>query len=275
MKYDFQYFKKSADFIKERINGFEPEIGLILGSGLNGFSKRIENPIEIYYKDIPGYLVSTAPGHEGKFIFGTVEGRRLMCMSGRFHFYEGYDFEQLVIPVRVMKLCGVKKLILTNAAGAVNTEYNIGDIMIIKDHIKLMGASPLRGPNIDEFGSRFFDVSSMYTPSLRELAKECAEGSGLTVREGVYFFMPGPQFETPAEINAIRILGGDAVGMSTVTESLTAAHLGMPVLAFSVLANMAAGVSEVPLTAEDVIETGERIAPLFEAYIAKIIRRMP
>ncbi|MCQ2553656.1 MAG: purine-nucleoside phosphorylase [Clostridia bacterium] len=275
MQYNFEFFSKIADSIKSRLNGFEPEIGIILGSGLSHFSERIENPIEIKYQDIPDFLVSTAPGHQGKFIFGEVSGRKLMCMSGRFHSYEGYAYEQLTLPIRVMKLCGVKEVILTNAAGAINESYQVGDIMIIKDHIKLNGDSPLKGPNIEEFGERFFDVQDMYSKQLRKIALECAENSSLNFHEGVYFFFTGPQYETPAEIRAARILGGDAAGMSTVTEALTAAHCKMPVLGLSVMTNMAAGVLDIPLTTEEVIETGERIAPMFEAYVADLLRRMP
>lgn len=272
MKYHFtyEYFQKSADYIKEII-GCTPETAVILGSSLGPLADSIEDPVVIDYADIPNFLLSTVRSHAGKLICGTVSGKKIICMSGRFHSYEGYDFEQLVIPIRVFKLLGVKTVILTNAAGAVNKEYSAGDIMLISDHIKLMGHSPLRGPNVEEFGPRFFDVSDMYTASLRKLAKECAEGSGLTVREGVYMFMPGPQFETPAEIRAIRMLGGDAVGMSTVTEALTAAHCGMQVLGLSVMTNMAAGVLDQPLTTTEVTETAHRIAPLFSAYVAKLI----
>ena len=275
MSYDFEFFKKSADYIKSKLNDFEPEIGIILGSGLSHFAEKIENPVEIPYKDIPNFLVSTAPGHEGKMIFGTVAGRRLMCMSGRFHSYEGYAYEQLTAPIRVMKLCGVKEAILTCAAGAINKEYEIGDVMIIKDHIKLNGDSPLKGPNIDEFGPRFFDTQNMYSKELRKIALECAKDSKLNFHEGVYFFFTGPQYETPAEIRAARILGGDAAGMSTVTEALTAAQCGLPILGLSLMTNMAAGVLDVPLTTEDVIETGERVAPLFEEYVTDLLRRLP
>ena len=275
MEYTYEYFKKSAEYIRSVTGGFEPEIGLILGTGLGKFSARIEDPLEIPYKDIPNYLVSTAPGHSGRLIFGMVEGRKVMCMSGRFHTYEGYSFEELAIPVRVMKLLGVKLLVVTNAAGAVNETYRPGDLMIIKDHIKLNGFSPMRGPNVPEFGDRFFDVSDLYTKELREIAKRCGEGSGLTLREGVYFFFPGPQFETPAEVRAARILGGDAVGMSTVTETLTAGHCGMPVLGLSLMTNMAAGVLEQKLSGEEVEETAQRVAPLLEAYFAKVLKALP
>ena len=275
MTYTYEFYKKIADHIKGQVGNFEPEIGIILGSGLGGFSRRIENSIEVLYKDIPDFLVSTAPGHAGKLIFGTVNGKKLVCMSGRFHSYEGYEWQQLALPVRVLKLLGIKTLIVTNAAGAINTGYHVGDVMLIKDHIKLVGESPLKGPNVDEFGPRFFDVSHLYTPELRKIALECAEGSGLDVHEGVYFFMAGPQFETPAEIRAARILGGDAVGMSTITETLTAAQCGLPVLGLSLMTNMAAGVLDVPLSTEDVIETGERVSPLFEEYVTNLLRRLP
>ena len=182
-----------------------------------------------------------------------------------------YDFEQLVIPVRLFKLLGVKATILTNAAGAVNKSYNVGDIMIVSDHIKLNGASPLRGKNLDFFGPRFFDVTDMYTKKLRKIALKCAEGSGLIFREGVYMFFPGPQFETPAEIRAARLLGADAVGMSTVTEALTAAHCSMPLLAFSVMTNMAAGVLDCKLSDEEVGIAAAKITDRFGAYIEKVI----
>ena len=273
MDYTLEYFQKSADYIRS-IVPWRPEVAIVLGSFLGPFTDAIEDPIVIDYADIPNFLVSTVQGHAGKLIFGAVAGRRVVCMSGRFHSYEGYDFEQLVIPVRLFKLLGAKALILTNAAGAVNTEYRPGDIMIVSDHIKLTGASPLRGRNIDAFGPRFFDVSRMYTPELRALARECAEGTGLTLREGVYMFFTGPQFETPAEIRAARILGADAVGMSTVTEALTAAHCGMPLLCLSVMSNMAAGVLDQPLTHEEVLETATTVAARLSVYLKKIVERI-
>lgn len=273
MDYNFEYFKKSADYVRSVIND-EPEIAIILGSGLGDFASRIENPIEIRYEDIPNFLVSTVQSHAGKLIYGKAGGKKIICMSGRFHFYEGYDYEQLVIPIRLFKLLGVKATILTNAAGAVNTDYKVGDIMIVSDHIKLNGASPLRGKNIDFFGPRFFDVTDMYTKKLRELALNCAEDSGLTFREGVYMFFTGPQFETPAEIRAARILGADAVGMSTVTEALTAAHCSMPLLAFSVMTNMAAGVLDQKLSDEEVGIAAAKISERFGKYIEKVISQI-
>ncbi len=273
MEYSYEFFKASADYVKGLVP-YTPEVAIVLGSCLGPFADTIENPIVVDYKDIPNFLVSTVASHASKLIFGTVAGRKVVCMSGRFHSYEGYDFEQLVIPIRLFKLLGVKATILTNAAGAVNPSYRPGDIMVVSDHIKLNGASPLRGPNIEEFGPRFFDVTNMYTPALRKLALECAKDTDLTVHEGVYFFFPGPQFETPAEIRAARVLGGDAVGMSTVTEALTAAHCGMPLLCLSVMTNMAAGVLGRPLTSEEVDETARTISERFSAYVTKIVGAM-
>lgn len=275
MDYNYEYFKKSADYLKGIIGDFEPEIAIILGTGLGGYDKRIENAISVPYADIPNFLVSTAPDHAGKFIFGTIEGRKVCCMSGRFHSYEGYSFPELVIPVRVIKLLNPKLLVLTNAAGAINKSYNVGDIMIIKDHIKLSGSSPMAGDNIPEFGPRFFDISNMYDKELRKIALDCAKSTTLTVHEGVYFFFTGPQYETPAEIVAARTLGGDAAGMSTVTEALTAAHCGLPVLGLSVMTNMAAGVLDQPLTAEEVSETSEMVAAEFARYFTDILRKLP
>ena len=273
MNEPFAFYEKTADYVRSKAP-FVPEIALILGTGLGPLAGQIENPVSLDYREIPNFLVSTAPDHAGKLLFGTLEGKKLVCMSGRFHSYEGYDFEQLSIPVRLFKLLGVKQVIVTNAAGGVNEDYRPGDIMIISDHIKLNGASPMRGRNVPEFGDRFFDVSKMYTPRLRELALKLAKETNLRVHEGVYFFMPGPQFETPAEIRAIRILGGDAVGMSTVTEALTAAHCGLELLGFSVITNMAAGMLDQPLTTEEVSETGRMVEEQFSAYLKSILREM-
>lgn len=272
-KFDYEFYKKSADYVKSIIKD-TPEIALILGSCLGDFASRIKDPVVIDYKDIPNFLVSTVQSHAGKLIFGKVNGKKVICMSGRFHFYEGYTFQQLTIPIRLFKLLGAKKTIITNAAGAVNTEYNVGDVMIIRDHLKLTCDSPLGGENIEEFGPRFFDVTDMYTASLRKIAHECAENSGLSVHEGVYMYFTGPQFETPAEIRAARILGADAVGMSTVTEALTAAHCSMPLLGLSVMTNMAAGVAKGKISHEEVGEVAALISGKFGDYVEKIIGRM-
>lgn len=272
MQYNYEYFEKAANYIKEK-TGFEPEIGIILGSCLGPLANRIKNPIELDYVEIPNFLKTTVSSHAGKLIMGEIEGRKVVCMSGRFHFYEGYDFEQLVIPVRVLKLLGINSLIITNAAGGINTDYKKGDVMIIKDHIKLFGASPLRGKNVEEFGDRFFDVSNMYTKELRELALEIGKDSGLEIHEGNYYYASGPQFETPAEIRAMRILGADAVGMSTVTEAITAAHCKLKLLGISVITNMAAGI-ESELTTEEVDETAKMVEDKFSDYIEKIIKNI-
>lgn len=273
MEYDYSYFCKSADYVKSIIND-TPEIAVILGSCLGDFSEKIENPIEIDYHDIPNFLVSTVASHAGKLIFGTVSGKKVICMSGRFHFYEGYAFEQLTAPIRLFKLLGVKKTIITNAAGAVNTSYKPGDVMIISDHIKLNGSSPLCGKNIDEFGPRFFDVTDMYTKSLRKIALDTAKNTRLTVHEGVYMYFTGPQFETPAEIRAARLLGADAVGMSTVTEALTAAHCSMPLLGISVITNMAAGITSEKISHEEVDVVASTIKNEFGDYVEELIKNI-
>ncbi len=273
MTYTYEYYQASADYLKKLVP-WTPDIGIILGSGLGPFAETLQDKIVVPYGDIPNFLVSTAPYQAGKLIFGTLNGKKLVCLSGRFHSYEGYSYEQLTIPVRVLKLLGIQTLILTNAAGAVNKSYKPGDVMVLSDHIKLNGDSPMRGPNVPEFGPRFFDVSKLYTPALRSLALEKAKGSGLTVHEGVYMFFTGPQYETPAEIRAARALGADAVGMSTVTEALTAGHCGLPLLAMALITNMAAGVLDQPLSEEEVGETAGRAAELFSGYLASIIEAL-
>lgn len=270
MTYTYEYFQKSVDFLKTKVDE-APEIAIVLGSCLGPFAEAIEHPVSIDYADIPNFLVSTVESHAGKLIFGEIAGKKVVCMSGRFHSYEGYSFEELVIPIRVLKLLGVKTVILTNAAGAVNRDYRPGDVMVLRDHIKLNGDSPLRGPNLENFGPRFFDVSRMYTPELRKLALDLSKRSPLRFHEGTYMFFPGPQFETPAEIRAARLLGADAVGMSTVTEALTAAHCGLPLLALSVITNMAAGVLDQPLSAEEVDEAAEKISGAFSDYMKTIV----
>lgn len=269
----YEFYLKSADYVRARMP-FSPELAVVLGSSLGPFAAELEARTEIAYADIPNFPRCTVADHAGKLIFGELAGKKLVCLAGRFHSYEGYDFEQLTQPVRLLKLLGVRALIVTNAAGGVNERYRPGDFMLIADQIKLNGASPLRGRNVDEFGPRFFDVTRMYTPELRALAKTCADELGIRVQEGVYFFMPGPQFETPAEIRAIRALGGDAVGMSTVTEALTAAHCGLPLLGISVITNLAAGMTGAAVTGEEVNETGAAVAGRFSRYLTKIVEEM-
>lgn len=272
-RYTYDYFKKSADYIKSKID-CDLDIAIVLGSALGSLSSEIESPVVIDYEDIPNFLVATVKSHAGKLIIGQLNGKNVICMSGRFHYYEGYDFEELVAPIRVFHLLGIKTVILTNAAGGINKSFTPGDIMIIEDHLKLTGASPLRGENIEEFGDRFFDVSDMYTKELRDIAKKAAEQIDLDIKEGVYIFTTGPQFETPTEIKVYRGFGADAVGMSTVTEALTAAHCGMKVLGLSLISNMAAGVLNQPVTAEEVDVVGLEAAERFKRLIREIIKEI-
>ncbi|MBW9212706.1 MULTISPECIES: purine-nucleoside phosphorylase [Terrabacteria group] len=270
MSYNKAYFQEALDFIHSKTD-MVPEMALILGSGLATLVTQLENTVTISYKDIPGFLQTTNPAHKGELIFGLLNGKKVVCMVGRFHSYEGFSFPELVIPVRLLKLLGIHTLITTNAAGAVNLDYKPGDVMMIKDHLFFGIESPMKGLNEEEFGPRFYDVSKLYTPELREKAKEVASHSNLTFHEGNYFFMQGPHFETPAEIRAIRILGGDTVGMSTVTETLTAGHCGLKVLSFSVCTNMAAGILGQPLSDEEVNEVGKKIAKDFAAYMRELV----
>ncbi|MBE6835089.1 MAG: purine-nucleoside phosphorylase [Ruminococcaceae bacterium] len=264
---------KAAEYIKSKID-FTPEIGIILGSGLNGLGEKIENPIIIDYKDIPSFPVSTAPGHKGRLILGSLSGKRVVCMQGRFHYYEGWSTDEIIMPIRVMKLLGVKTLILTNAAGGINLDFNVGDIMIITDHINLTGTNPLIGKNDERFGERFTDMSYTYTPSLVSLAEKTANELGVDIKKGVYLGLTGPSYETPAEIRAFRTLGADTVGMSTVFEVIAAAHCKMNILAFSLVTNMAAGVLDKKLTEEEVLEIGALKGEQMQKIIAKTVERL-
>lgn len=268
--YKYEFYQKAADYIAERI-GNVPETGIILGTGCAPFASRISNRTVIPYEEIPGFPVTTNPDHAGEMVAGDIGGKYVICMNGRFHYYEGYSMEELNIPVHVLHVLGVKTLILTNAAGAVNPTYRPGDAMIISDHIKLFTGSPMRGPNNGELGPRFFSVADMYTEKLRITAKERAKRTSLRVHEGVYMFFPGPQFETRAEIRAAGILGADAVGMSTVTEALTAAHCAMEVLGISLITNMAAGLSQDEPAGSEINRIAEHAAPAFSAYLEDIV----
>lgn len=272
--YDYASYAEAADWLMERTS-IRPRYALILGSSLGSIAQGLEEAQAFNYGDIPGFLLTTNPSHAGQLIFGIMGGQPTVIMSGRFHFYEGYSFPQLAIPVRVLSLLGVKTLIVTNAAGGVNLDYRVGDIMVMADHLNLVGASPQAGPNLEAFGKRFFDVTYLYTPALRQLAHETAARMEppLTLQEGNYYFCSGPHFETPAEIRAIRILGGDAVGMSTITETLTAGHCGMEVLGLSLITNLAAGVLDQPLSDEEVAIVAQASAKKMGALIEGIIER--
>lgn len=251
-----------------------PEIGLILGSGLGVIADLVENPVVIPYEDIPHFPVSTVEGHAGELLLGTVSGRQVLLMKGRFHLYEGYGVEAVSFPIRVMKQLGVSKLLVTNAAGGINTSYLPGDLMLIKDHINFTFRNPLIGPNLDEFGVRFPDMSEAYSKRLRAAAMETAARQGIRLQEGVYIGLLGPSYETPAEIRMMRGLGADAVGMSTVSEVIAARHAGIEVLGFSCISNMAAGILDQPLSHEEVIETTERVKQQFLQLIVGIIPKM-
>ena len=234
----------------------------------------MEDPIFVDYGSIPHFRPSTAPGHKGRFVFGTLRGRRVAVMQGRMHCYEGYTMAEAAYAVRVVRLLGAKTLFVTNAAGCVNTDWNVGELMLLSDHIKLFDFGPLRGPNLEEFGTRFPDMSSVYTPRLRALAHEAAKAHNIPLREGVYMYFPGPQFETPAEVRAARVLGADAVGMSTVPETIVAAHCGMEVMGVTLLANMAAGVLPQPLSGAEVNEAAEAAAPVFSEFLLSCLESL-
>ena len=274
MEYTFAQYQESADYIRAKIGDFKPRTAMILGSGLGFLGDEVENAAAVPYQDIPHFKTSTAPGHKGRLVFGCLEGKPVAVMQGRMHHYEGYSYEEVAYAVRVLRLLGADTLIVTNAAGCVNTEWVPGDLMLIKDHIKLFMESPLRGPNIPEFGVRFPDASKLYTPELRNMAREAANRLGIELREGVYMYFPGPQYETPAEVRAARILGADAVGMSTVPETVTAAHCGMQVLGFTLCTNMAAGVLPRPLTGEEVLSAAREAGPRFSALVKGCLSRL-
>lgn len=275
MPYLYDDYRFSADFIARRLPaGFSPDVLMILGSGLGFLGDTVEDPTFVNYADIPNFKHSTAPGHKGRFVFGTLAGKRVAVMQGRAHCYEGYSFADVTFAVRVSRLLGCGKMIVTNAAGAINTSFAPGDIMLITDHIKLFGDSPLTGANIDDFGVRFPDMSKAYSPRLQDIARKSAAALGITLREGVYMYFPGPQFETPAEIRAARLLGSDAAGMSTVPEVITANHCGIETLGFTLCSNMAAGVLDVPLTEKDVLDAAGAARGHFSALVLSCLAGM-
>jgi len=264
--------KKTIEFIQNRTN-IKPEIGIILGSGLGTMANEIEG-IKIPYSEIPNFCTSTIEGHAGQLVIGYLEGKKVIAMQGRFHFYEGYSMKDVVMPIHVMKKLGVEKLIVTNAAGGVNTEFKPGDLMLIKDHINFMGSNPLMGKNLTEFGARFPDMSEAYKKYLIEIAKKKAIELGIDIKEGIYVACTGPSYETPAEIRMFRSWGVDVVGMSTAPEVIVANHAGIHVLGLSCVTNMAAGILNQPLCHEEVIETSRRIKKDFVALIKGIIKEI-
>lgn len=249
----------------------QPAVGIVLGSGLGELAGQLEQPVAVPYGELPGFAQSTAPGHAGRFVAGRLAGKPVLCMQGRLHFYEGHPMQAIAFPIRVMKELGVRTLILTNAAGGVNTSFSVGDLMVIEDHINFMGQNPLTGPNDEAVGPRFCDMTFAYTPALRQLAVQVAARQGVTLQKGVYLGYMGPSYETPAEIRAFRALGADAVGMSTVPEVIAASHCGLDVLAVSLITNMAAGIEKKKLSGEEVIEIANRRAQVLQGLISGVI----
>ncbi len=274
MNYTFSHYEQSAEYIRGRIGDFTPDVAMILGSGLGWLGDVVEGAVAVPYGDIPHFKASTAPGHKGQLVFGTLAGQKVAVMQGRMHHYEGYSYDEVSYAVRVLRLLGCATLIVTNAAGCVRTDWKAGELMLITDHIKMFSESPLRGENLPQFGVRFPDASSLYTPRLRELARDVAAEQGLTLREGVYFYCYGPQYETPAEIRAVRVLGGDAVGMSTAPEVIVAGHCGMEVLGFTLLSNMAAGILDQPLSEQEVLDAGEAAKETFSRLVLGCLEKL-
>lgn len=262
--------KEYAGILKGKTT-MRPKTAVVLGSGLGGFADILENPTAVPYKDLEGFPVSTAPGHNGQFIFGTLDGVEVVCMQGRLHLYEGYPMAQIVLPIRVLSCLGVQNILMTNAAGGINESFSVGDIMMLEDHINFMGQNPLVGPNEENFGCRFPDMTFAYSPKLREIAEESSKRLNIPIRKGVFLSTLGPSYETPAEIKAFRVMGADAVAMSTVPEVIVANHCGMRVLAFSLISNMAAGILKQPLTEEEVLIAGEKKGKEMQALMKDII----
>ena len=274
MAYTMEQYRESAEALRAVLGGFRPRVLLILGSGLGFLGDAVEEPVAVPYSAVPHMKRSTAPDHRGRFVFGRLAGQNVAVMQGRLHTYEGWSFADVSYPVRVLRLLGAEALVVTNAAGAVNTAFSAGDIMLITDHIKLFGVSPLCGENLEDFGPRFPDMSHVYTPALRDVARQTAQSLGLPLREGVYMYFPGPQYETPSEVRLARTLGADAVGMSTVPEAIVAAHCGMDVLGFTLCTNMAAGVLDRPLSSDEVLAAAADAAPRFSALVKGCLSRL-
>lgn len=261
------------EYIRQII-AYQPEIGLVLGSGLGGYGEKLEKPQFIEYRDIPGFPVSKVQGHKNRFILGTLFGKKIIAMQGRFHYYEGIEQHMLALPVRIMKEAGVKTIILTNAAGGLNPTFTPGDLMLITDHINFSGSTPLRGENNEEIGPRFPDMTEVYSKQYIEKIQCIAEEKGIKLKNGVYVMNTGPAYETPAEVRMLQILGGDTVGMSTVPEATAARHCGIKVIGVSCITNMAAGILDQPLCHEEVMETAEKVKKDFEYLVDIMIQEV-
>ena len=264
---------QSGEYILSKVD-YKPSIGIILGSGLGELAEKIENNTIIKYDEIPNFPISTVEGHKGRLILGDLENKKVVAMQGRFHFYEGYPLQDVTFPIRVMKSMGIETIIVTNAAGGINEKFSPGDLMLITDHINFTGKNPLMGKNIDELGLRFLDMTSAYDKNLMSIAKKSSKTLGINLKEGVYMWFTGPTYETPAEVKLARILGADAVGMSTVPEVIIARHGGMKVLGISCITNMAAGILDKPLNHEEVVETSEKVKGTFEKLVREIVKNI-
>jgi purine-nucleoside phosphorylase len=266
-----EQINEAVAFIQSKFTG-NPEFGIILGSGLGNFTAEINTPVEIPYSDIPHFPVSTVEGHQGKLLIGEIEGRLIVAMAGRFHFYEGYSAEQVVFPIRVMKFLGIRALLISNAAGGVNPAFKVGDLMIIRDHISFSVINPLIGKNHSEFGPRFPDLSEPYKSEFVRASKEIGNRLSIDLQEGVYYGVTGPTFETRAEYLMIHKLGGDAVGMSTVQEVIVAAHMGLPVFAISIITDIGIREEENVITHEDVLHAAKEAEPKLTSIFKELIR---
>lgn len=276
-KAKFSDYRESADFILSRIKD-TPDVAIILGSGLGDFADKLSGQVVIPYREIPHFPVSTVSYQKGELVFGELNGKKVLAMNGRFHYYEGWEMWQTAYPVGVFKLLGISKLIITNAAGGIGyndgRELRPGELVCVNDQIKLAPMSPLRGANIEEFGARFFDMQSVFDREFIRIAHEVAQKQGFELKDGVYAYMSGPQYETPAEIRALKILGANLVGMSTVAENIFAAQLGIRVLCISCVTNMAAGITGAAITEDEVVEVAASIASKFERLISGVIDRI-
>jgi purine-nucleoside phosphorylase len=264
---------QAARTIRSRTS-LKPEVAIVLGSGLGGFADEFAEAVAIPYGEIPGFATSTAEGHAGRLVIGRVGLVPVIAMQGRVHYYEGYTLEEVTFPIRVFKLLGIKRLILTNAAGGIDIELNQGALMVISDHLNLMGVNPLRGSNDERFGPRFPDLSEAYSRELQQQAVEVARTQGIEIRRGIYAALAGPSYETPAEIHMCRACGADAVGMSTVPETIVARQMGIEVLGISCITNMAAGISDEPINHAEVMETGRRVRDTFTKLLRGVISQL-
>jgi len=269
----YERAEHAARTIRARVK-HEPRLGVVLGSGLGGFADDFEDAVSIPYEDIPGFVRSTAQGHAGHLVVGKIDQVPILAMQGRVHYYEGYTMEEVTFAIRTFKLLGIKTLVLTNAAGGINVQLSQGALMIISDHLNLMGVNPLRGANDERFGPRFPDMSAVYSPALQEIVVEEARALGIELRRGIYAALSGPNYETPAEIHLLRNCGADAVGMSTVPEAIVARQMDMEVLGISCITNMASGISDQPINHDEVMETGNRVRSTFTQLLRRVVSRL-